>query len=282
MIPMTVIVLAASVLLTECSSSPTTPTKQVTSTPPVDTQPTPPPPPPPPTQNLVLGGLNARSIVYNGQTYKYQLFIPKTYTSAKQGSILMVFHGSGTRGSDNQLQMGESFALDVKSEMSTFPSITIFPQAPMYTREGDFVPIAFAILDQELKALNGDPNRVYLFGYSYGGYLVYDMAYAQPSRIAALVTMGALMDPLLVPGYPGISKGAAYTAYAQQIRGVPIWSFQGENDPYTLATEARIVFAAQKAAGDNVTYTEFPGGGHDVVNKMWTTSFFNWLWAQHR
>ena len=274
-----VVALAASTLLTECSST-STPTSAALVAP--DTQPTVAVPPQTGPQAMVLGDFNARSVTYQGKTYLFQVFLPRTYTPAKSWSIIMALHGSSTRGSDNTAQLKESLANYLRAQASVFPTVVIFPQAPVLTRQSDFMPIAFAILDQEMKELNGDPARVYLMGYSYGGYLAFDMGFTAPTRFAAIVTIGALFDRLVVPNYSSMTKSDINTAFAQQLRGIPIWAFQGALDPFTPVADARLVIDALRAAGDNVTYTEVPNGGHDVVGTLWNPQFFSWLYAQHR
>ena len=267
-----------TVLVTQCSST-TEPPVAIVQKP--DTQPT--PPTPTPVRPTVLGDVNVRSIDYLGRKYFYQVFLPKTFSPAKRLPVIMSFHGSGSRGTNNTAQLGEGLGPIVREEATTFPAIVILPQVPTATRESQFVPVALAILDQEMRELNGDPTRVYLTGWSYGGYLAYDMAYAAPTRFAALVPLGALFDYLVVPNYTSMSRAAAWAAFAQQVKSVPIWIFQGALDPYTPVADARLVVDALKLAGADYRYTEYPTGQHDVQNAAYhTPALFTWLYAQHR
>ena len=270
--------LMSAMLVTQCSSTTEPPVARVQKP---DTQPT--QPTPTPAKPQLLGDLNVRSIDYQGTKYLYQVFLPKTYTPTKRFPVIMSFHGSGARGTNNTAQLGEGLGPLVREEAATFPAIVILPQVPTATRESQFVPVGLAILDQEMKELNGDPTRVYLTGWSYGGYVAYDMAYAAPARFAALVPLGALFDFLVVPNYASVPRATAWASFAQQVKSVPIWIFQGALDPYTPVADARLVVDALKLAGADYRYTEYPTLQHDVQNATYhTPALFTWLYAQHR
>lgn len=231
----------------------------------------------------VLGDFNVRVVEYQGRRYFYQVFLPRTYSPSKRWPVIMALHGSGRRGSDNAAQLSDGLGPVVREQAASFPAVVIFPQVPERTRESTFVPVAFAILDQAMRELNGDPSRVYLTGFSYGGYLAYDLAYTDPARFAALVPIGALFDLLVVPNFASMTRDVGYASVAQRLRGLPMWVFQGALDPYTKVMDAHQVVDALKTAGVNVTYTEFPDGSHDVTGRAYRTpAFYSWLYAQHR
>lgn len=86
--------------------------------------------------------------------------------------------------------------------------------------------------------------------------------------------------------YPAIAPAAAGDAYAAVAEGVgrlPIWLVHGDADQTVSVAESRHMFAALKAAGDDVHFTELPGVDHAA----WDPAYQNpeiaaWLFAQRR
>ncbi len=86
--------------------------------------------------------------------------------------------------------------------------------------------------------------------------------------------------------YPAIAPAAAGDAYAAAAEGVgrlPIWLVHGDADQTVSVEESRHMFAALKAAGDDVHFTELPGVDHAA----WDPAYQNpeiaaWLFAQRR
>jgi predicted peptidase len=51
----------------------------------------------------------------------------------------------------------------------------------------DMADYAVAALDEAVREFNGDPDRLYLAGFSLGGYGTWQIAAANPGKFAALV-----------------------------------------------------------------------------------------------
>ena len=78
-------------------------------------------------------------------------------------------------------------------------------------------------------------------------------------------------------------SGDVYAALARQLRQVPTWIFHGEIDPVVSVDESRKAFAALKAAGAPVQYTEVPGTGHNSWDATYgSPRFWAWLLVQRR
>ena len=64
---------------------------------------------------------------------------------------------------------------------------------------------------------------------------------------------------------------------------VSVWAFHGEEDKNVLVKLSRDMIEAIKQAGGNPRYTEFPGAGHDIWNRVKDTpGLLEWLFAQKR
>ncbi len=229
-----------------------------------------------------------RTVVVQGQSHSYQVFVPKRQTAGKPTPVVLFLHGSGERGSDGDKQLLAGLGPYVKAHTEDFPAIVVFPQAPENEEwMGKNVEMALAALDAATAEFGGDPKRTYLTGISMGGYGTWETALAAPQRFAALAPVcGAIRAPndyraLYVSEVVGADD--PYAALAARLKHVPTWIFHGAKDNVVLPDDDRKTFAAFKAAGADVQYTEFPDANHNSwdatynLDAMWT-----WLFAQRK
>ena len=94
------------------------------------------------------------------------------------------------------------------------------------------IHVAMAELDQTVKEFNGDESRLYLAGFSLGGYGVWTTAAMYPGKFAAIVPMSGRVLPRPAERKnvdPEILKLAdepdPYAAFANKIGKAPVWIF---------------------------------------------------------
>jgi len=64
---------------------------------------------------------------------------------------------------------------------------------------------------------------------------------------------------------------------------LPVLIFHGDKELTVSVEESRMMFAALKALGANVQYTEFPRVAHDAWNPSYDRAdLFEWMMKQHR
>ena len=232
---------------------------------------------------LVNGAFNNRVLTHEGRRYFYKVFLPHDYTPAKRWPVIFALHGGRTRGVDNVVQAREGLANVVRAQAATFPAIVIFPQVPTRARGHEFIPVDIAMIDHELAALNGDPDRLYLTGSSFGGYTAYQMAYMYPRKFAALVPVAAAIDLSVIRGGHGLGLDSVYTLVAGRIKPMAVWILHGELDEEINIQYARNIAASLQAQGVNVRFTEFPRTKHSIFTKAWETpGLVPWLLEQRR
>ena len=98
---------------------------------------------------------------------------------------------------------------------------------------------------------NVDVTRRYLFGYSAGGYFVYDAALLSANYFAA----AAIFASVIQPDYDGI--------VAQAQRKTSIAIYLGDHDQYFTVAQGRRTRDLLVAAGMDVRYVELAGQSHD-------------------
>jgi pimeloyl-ACP methyl ester carboxylesterase len=76
------------------------------------------------------------------------------------------------------------------------------------------VRMALAVLERVMKEYPVDPKRIYVTGYSQGGFGTWNMALLRPELFAAIVPIAGGGDPALV----------------SRIKDLPVWGFQAEDE----------------------------------------------------
>ena len=229
-----------------------------------------------------------RAITSDGATRGYQVFVPAVQPHGGKLPIILFLHGSGERGSDNRIQLDAGLGPYVREHAADFPAIVVFPQVQGKGEwMGANVDMALAALDAASREFGGDPRRTYLTGLSMGGYGTWETALKAPTRFAALVPIcGALLAPnderaLYVTGVADAPD--PYAALAGKLHQVPVWIFHGAKDDAVSPVDDRKTFAAFKAAGAEVQYTEFPDAGHNSWDATYRLdAMWDWLFAQRK
>lgn len=232
------------------------------------------------------GFLN-RSVIVDGRTYPYVVYVPRDYERGRHLPVLLALHGSGERGEDGlrQLQIGAAAA--IRSHPEWVKAIAVFPQAPADSRWlGGPADAAMRALESAIHEYGCDRHRIYLTGLSMGGYGTYHLLMAHPGYFAAagVVCGGLLTHPTTeaVRPSPWI-EGAAdpYASAVSQLGSTPVWIVHGDADPVIPVEESRRMFAALKETGAPVHYVEYAGVGHNSWDRAYADNqFWNWLFAQ--
>lgn len=249
---------------------------------------------------LVISSLQAMSQAYpnfekkeligGADTLRYRIQYPLDYNPSKKYPLVLLLHGSGERGSDNEAQLkwgGDLFA--DAGNRAKFPAIVIFPQCPAgngwsrltVNREdslrfhflSDTAPtrpleMVMQLLDSLVAAGNVNTKKIYVGGLSMGGMGTFEILWRKPHFFAAAFPICGAGDP------------AKLNIYARKF---PIWIFHGDKDPAVPVANSRMMARELKAAGAKVTYTEYPGVGHDSwKNAFAEPELLPWLFSKKR
>ena len=227
-------------------------------------------------------GFLDRSLTLDGETYRYQVYVPHGYSESTPWPTVLFLHGSGERGDDGmrQTQVGLPSAIRWSSEL--WPAIVVMPQAPADGNwQGLGGRIAMAALDQTLAEFRTDPDRVSLTGLSIGGQGTWYLAYQHPDRFAAIAPVcGFLVSDHHASFLPESLPHPEETV-AAKIAGLPTWVFHGDADNVIPVDAARRLVHALEAAGADVRYTELPGVGHNAWDAAYgSAELAEWLLTQ--
>ncbi len=146
----------------------------------------------------------AISLVYDGLTREYLIHIPVAYDGSTAVPIMFNFHGYGGSATDHQnsadmrgLSESENFILVYPQGalLNGFPHWNAGLDSPENKSTVDDFGFFEAMLDDIGNNYNIDLDRVYVCGYSNGGFFSYSLACYHSNKIAALGSVsGTMMD----------------------------------------------------------------------------------------
>lgn len=203
-----------------------------------------------------------------GQSYAYLLYLPAQYDDDKshRWPVIITLHGSGECGNVARMA-GMALPRYVASRPKKFPFIVVAVNAPTMWYRGRNAAAVLEILDEVAANYRTDPDRVYLTGYSMGGYGTWELAIARPDLFAAII-------PVCGVGIP---------AAAGNIASLPTWAFHGAKDRNVPVKGSREMVQAMKQAGGHPRYTEYPSEAHEIWESVYgSMSVYKWLLEQRR
>lgn len=198
--------------------------------------------------------------------YQYQIYYPEAYNAdnGKQWPLILFLHGAGERGSNLELVKLQGLPNYLRNKKD-FPFVVTYPQCP--ARSYWEVSMLNNWLEEVLKGLRADPERIYLTGISMGGYGTWHWAAANPNKFAAII-------PICGGGEPSKAK---------QLAKLPIWAFHGAKDNIVPLRETVEMTSAIEKAGGKPKITIYP----DLYHDSWTETYqneeiYDWLLKHKR
>jgi len=198
-------------------------------------------------------------------TYNYLAYLPQQYDRGDERWPLLLFlHGSGNRGFDLQALMAGG-PPGLIAQGRHFPMIVASPQCPFNEHwRSDFL---VTFLDEVSARFRVDPDRVYVTGYSMGGYGTWDLATVAPERLAAIAPL----------------SGGGDVSLAHRLAELPIWAFHGEIDQTVPAAATKQMVEAAEDAGASPQLTLYAKKGHDICDSAYRTpELYAWLLSKRR
>ena len=198
----------------------------------------------------------------------YFMYAPRTVSTRKLLPLVVTLHGSAEVGGKGPLLTKIPGVASFSYYNKERPCIVIAPQCPAGTSwmaaGGDQV---LALLDDLLKEVQViDKKRIYITGYSLGGYGTYHLVAKRPELFAAAVPVA----------------GAGHPSMAAKMKGVAVCIYHGKNDPNVPFDRATQMEEALKEAGVPVR-VEALGAGHGIQKKAyWPEDLHEWMFKQKR
>ena len=222
----------------------------------------------------------------NGLTLPYRIFVPADYSEDYAYPVVLLLHGAGERGTDNEKTLVNVVPnLYIQKTSPFYHAIVIVPQCPENMQwvdtpwaNGNYsvenVPIskpmtaAVELLDSIIASYSINTDRQYVTGLSMGGFGTWDLLMRFPDRFAAAIPYCGGADP----------------SQAENLAKIPIYTFHDTTDTSVPVSGTQAVVEAIKAAGGTlITYKETTGKGHNVWNTgSQTPGLSKWLFEQRK
>ncbi|MBT8270607.1 MAG: prolyl oligopeptidase family serine peptidase [Flavobacteriaceae bacterium] len=220
----------------------------------------------------------------------YRILLPKNFESDKTYPLILFLHGSGERGSDNELQLkhGASFFMS-DSIMAKYPAIVVFPQCkagmswnnvessdaggeraldfPNKHKPNKHLELVEGLLDNLNSAYQIDQDRIYVGGLSMGGMGTFELVNRNPRLFAAAFPI----------------CGGAHPNIARRLRRTSWWIFHGSDDKDVAPEYSVQMYEALEKKNADAKITIYEGVGHE----SWTNAFaepglMNWLFSKSK
>jgi predicted peptidase len=248
-------------------------------------------------------GFLKRTVTVGNEQRGYRVYIPENFDPKKKYPVVLCLHGSVQWGEDNESQLGFTLPammrpggrVETKLEPKVLSAfIGVFPQSRTETPwTGEMAEYAVKALDQTVAEFKADSRRLYVTGFSLGGYGSWYVAAKYPGKFAAIVPIGGnikipetfprpFLEKFIPPDMLALYDARdPHAAFVKRVGRIPVWIFHGEADEQVPVSDARSTAEALKAAGLSFRYTEYKGAGHFIFDRAYTEpGFWTWLLAQ--
>ena len=204
------------------------------------------------------------------KSMRYGIFKSAGYDPKRSYPLIVYLHGSTDTVSRNLSwynsdvqQKNPSFVLTPKCEVADQGWGNTWQ--PGHTSG---TALTLKLVDSLMTAYNIDPNRLYVYGISMGGFGVFSIVAKEKGKFAA--------------GYAVC--GGSDTKAAADLIDTPLWIFHGEADDIVPVALSRDVYKEMiKLGGKKVRYTEYPGVKHNSwENVSQEKSLEPWLFSHYK
>lgn len=229
--------------------------------------------------------------IHNGDTMRYRILLPENYDRSNKYPLLIILHGAGERGNDNEKQLAHGATLFLKDDVrKKYPAIIVFPQCPEFSfwsnveiisesrkREFQFKDaeseptFAMKMLEELLQKLLKDypvqRKKVYVGGVSMGGMGTFELVARHPKTFAAAF-------PICGGGSPATAPNLIKTNW---------WIFHGAKDELVPPENSAVMVNALKANKANVKFTLYPEANHNSCDLAFEEpELLSWLFSQEK
>jgi predicted peptidase len=210
---------------------------------------------------------------YSQATYdglRYGWFVPSQQKAGQLYPLVLYLHGSGDTLSRDNYWYKES----IQKENPLFvlaPKCVNRNQGWGNSWDTSHTPEmrkTLALVDSLVRKFPIDPNRLYIYGISMGGFGVFSVLQKNPGKFAAAYAI----------------CGGSDTKAVLQIMKTPLWIFHGDADDIVPVHLSRDIYNEVLKRGGKLTrYTEYPGVKHNSwENANNEKELPGWLLAQKK
>jgi len=151
-----------------------------------------------------------------------------------------------------------------------FSAYLFVPKIPIVRGWSSYLDLTLGLIQDFGSQYQVDTRRIYLTGFSNGGFATVDLIKQYPDLFAA--------------GVPISGGGSPSSSTVDALKDVPFWFFHGANDSVVRPSSSSRLANALVAAGGDTQLTLVPGGGHnsgyEFAFRDSDNQFYPWLFNQ--
>lgn len=194
----------------------------------------------------------------------YAGFLPKGYFPAKSFPLVVFLHGAGERGNDPQILLEKYRYLTLQGSGEA-PAVLLMPQC--LKQAGWQTEEVVRFVEYACQRYPIDRERIYLMGFSMGGYGAWHTAGKYEDLFAAIVSIA----------------GGGNTEDAARLQNTPIWAFHGTADKTVSVEQTTEMIDAIREVGGNPKLTLLQEAGHGITREVCKMpELWQWLFQQKR
>ena len=186
--------------------------------------------------------------------------------------VIVFLHGSGERG-DGDFVLAKKHGLPKYLDQgNTLPAYVLVPQCPLNVGWGDVLSRLDRTITDVIAAHDIDQRRLYITGFSMGGYGSWSYVTHYPTRFAAML-------PVAGTGFHQIFLRELDPC---AIGSTPVWIIQSGGDPIVPASRSDVIVANLTDCGANFKYTRYETEDHGETAQraFFDPAIYEWLFQQ--
>lgn len=192
--------------------------------------------------------------------YKYLFYTPNNYSKTEKFPLLIFLHGAPQRGDNLKLVQSEALPMLLERKLLSLKMFVVAPQCPT-EKSWDYV-LVYELLKEIVNNYNIDVSRIYVTGFSMGGYGTLLFAKNFGNKIAAAA--------------PVCSGGSYFLA--ENLRTIPLWFFHGTEDKIIEFKNTKELYDKLIEINGNVKFTVYQGKAHDIWNETYANiELYEWF-----
>jgi len=240
-----------------------------------------------------LGDTEAKTLVHGRRTRSYRVHTPPSYREGHPMALVFALHGHGNTAAKYEKTLGFSPIADREGFIVVYPNAVAYgPKRKQLWNGGGIYEIWWAgrvddvsfiakLIDTISANYTIDPNRIFVFGTSSGGFMAHHLGARLPGRFAAIAPWAGLLAFNDFEAGPPVSVIHFHGAQDKKVlyNGLPNWGFYGveygirmwasrnrcKSAPVVISDDPDALvrrWAAPNGTGDVVLY-KLKNQGHD-------------------